>query len=417
MSENGRIRSFLERARNARAALSRAPSWRKDEALSALSHLLRERRNEIEHENDADLLSAERAGVGEATIQRLRLDEGRLLALADEIGAVVRQADPVGEVIPLTERPDGLKVSRLRVPLGTVALVAQARPWLTVHAAALCMKSGNACLIRGGADVLRTNTKLMALIEEAVNAVGLPGGAVQLIADTSREGLYELLQADDAVNLIISRCEPELNEFVRRNSRVPVLDSGPGGGHIFVHASADPDLSARIVMDIKTGPGDSQVQVGTLLVDGEVSGDWLSEMADALRREGVDLAGCPETAALCAGLPVKEAGWKDTPQAGRLAIRRVDGIEAALAHIERNGGRLVEVIVAEDYDIQQRFLREADAGCVLVNTSPGEGCARLAGLGLPIGISTRKLHAYGPLTLRELTVTKLIVVNPATRPG
>jgi glutamate-5-semialdehyde dehydrogenase len=370
---------------------------RKKLVLDAADALL-QRTSDILGANEVDVANAK--GETPAFIDRLRLDEKRLRAMASALREVAALPDPVGEVVESQTRPNGLRVDRVRAPLGVVLMIYESRPNVTAEAAALCLRSGNAALLRGGSEALQTNAAIAGCF---------PEDAVQLVPP-DRALLDELLQLDEHIDLCIPRGGPSLIKFIAERARVPVIKHYQGVCHLYVAADADPEMAERLAVNAKVQRPGVCNALECLLVDARIAPQALPEIATALRRSGVELR-CDERA-----LPLVSGGIAaSADDFGRefldlkLAVAVVDGIEGALRHIARYGSRHTEAIVTRDSRLAQRFLDEVDASCVLWNASTRFNDGGELGLGAEIGISTSKLHAYGPMGLRELTCTRYVV--------
>lgn len=399
------------RARAASRAMRAASPAAKSEALSRLADLLASRRPAILAANEADLDAARKAGLDAPRLDRLTLTP----AILDEMAAACRQVadmpDPVGALDSQIQRPNGLLVGRMRVPLGVVAMIYEARPNVTVDAAILCLKAGNAVILRGGSEALRSNTALAALLDEALAAAGLPGDAVQLIADTDRALVTALCKLDEYVDVLIPRGGESLVRTVTEQATMPVLKHYKGVCHAFIDESADLDKAVEIVFNGKTQRPAACNALECLLVHKAVASAFLPRVAGRLT--GVEFR------ADAASLPL--LGKRAVPQRPEdlgqefhdyiLAVRVVEDMDEALTHISRYGSGHTEVICTNDHARAMRFVREADASMVAVNASSRFNDGGQLGLGAEIGISTSKLHAYGPMGVRELTTTRFVVLG------
>ncbi len=407
------IRALCERARAASRALSAARRADKDRALRAIAERLRAsaaegKRSAILAANAEDVAAARAEGLAEAMVDRLALDEQRLSAIADAVLEVVAFEDPVGEVIGMRSRPNGLSVGQVRVPLGVIAMIYEARPNVTVDAAALCLKSGNAVLLRGGKEASRSNAALGALVRDAVSAAGLPGDAVQVVPPGDREAMKVLIGMSGLVDLVIPRGGEGLIRFVAEHARVPVIQHYKGVCHLFADEGADVAMAARLVANGKLQRPGVCNALECLLVHRSVAPALLPEI-EALVAQGLEIRGDAETCALLkSARPAADDDWGREFLAKILAVRVVGSLDEALAHIAQYGSNHTEVICTPSYDRAERFLREVDASCVLVNASSRFNDGGELGLGAEIGISTTKLHAYGPMGLASLTTLKWI---------
>ena len=397
-------------AKRAAGALAQIDTDTKDRALEAIAVALQARVEEILAANARDMQTGVEADLGAALLDRLRLDEARVAGIASAVRDIAALADPVGEVISGARLPNGLDVRKVRVPLGVVAVVYEARPNVTVDAAALCLKSGNAIVLRGSSSASHSNAALAQIAADAAVAAGLPQGSVTLLAGGGHEELAELATQDDSVDLIIPRGGERLKEALQAVATVPVMYAASGNCHVYVDASADLDQAEAIVINAKTQRPGVCNALECLLVDERIAPTALPRLAFALREAGVELR-CDERA-----LPLAAGGVAAmADDFGRefldlkLAVAVVDGIDGALRHIARYGSRHTEAIVTKDPQIANRFMSEVDASCVLWNASTRFNDGGELGLGAEIGISTSKLHAYGPMGLRELTCTRYVV--------
>jgi glutamate-5-semialdehyde dehydrogenase len=408
------VRSLAEAARAASRVLATAPTGQKDEALRAMARHLRAAAPTLLAANAEDLAAAREAGRPSAFLDRLLLDEARVEALARAVEAVAGLKDPVGEVTEEWERPNGLRVRKQRLPLGVVLMIYEARPNVTSDAAALCLKSGNAALLRGGSEAARSNAEIARALRAGLTEAGLPAESVQPVPPGERETLLELLKLEGLVDLCIPRGGEGLIRFVAENARIPVVKHYKGVCHVYVHAAADLEMATRIVVNAKTSrPGVCNAEE-CLLVDRAVAERFLPQVGRELVAKGVELRGCPSTVAVLsgAGVPVRAATEEDW---GRefleliLAVRVVDGLEEAMGHIARYGSEHTEAIVTEDASVAGRFTREVQASAVVWNASTRFNDGGELGLGAEIGISTSRLHAFGPMGLRELTSQKYVI--------
>lgn len=411
------IREQCEAARKASRVLAKVDRARKDAALHQIAKRLRDHASEILESNRKDVDRA-RSVVSEAMLDRLRLDESRLEGIARAVEHIAQLEDPVGEVTGMRTRPNGLLVGRVRIPLGVVAMIYESRPNVTVDAAALCVKSGNAVILRGGSEAADSNRALGDLVRQALEDVGLPGDAVQIVKPGEREATRAMLGMTGLIDLIIPRGGEGLIRFVTENARVPVIQHYKGVCHLFLDHGCDEDMAMRLIIDgkaIRTGVCNA---LECLLVHA-AEAERLLPKVDALAQQyGIELRACDRSVA---HLPSAKAA---TPEdfgheflAKVLAVRVVDGIDGALEHIARYGSGHTEAICTESHTNAQRFLREVDASCVLVNASTRFNDGGELGLGAEIGISTSKLHAYGPMGLESLTTTKWIVYGQGQTRG
>jgi glutamate-5-semialdehyde dehydrogenase len=401
-------------ARRAGRVLAGLDTATKDRALNAIADAVEVRMAEILEANARDMQAGRAADIGAALLDRLRLDESRVRAMAEGVRQIVALPDPVGEVIDGGRLPNGLDVRRVRVPLGVVAVVYEARPNVTIDAAALCLKSGNAIVLRGSSSAAHSNAVLAAVAREAVAAVGLPEAAVSLVAGGGREELGELATQDDLVDLIIPRGGEGLKQALSAVATVPVIYAASGNCHVYVDASADLDAAQRIVINAKTQRPGVCNAAETLLVHAQAAPDFLPRLLRALREDGVELRADGRTHALAGDLApsllhATDEDWDTEYLALVLAVRVVDSVDEAVEHINAHGSGHSEAIVTGDHASAQAFQRGVDAACVYVNASTRFTDGGEFGMGAEIGNSTQKLHARGPIGMRELCTYKYVI--------
>ena len=398
------------RARVAGRRLGTTSTAVKDAALRAIAAALVERADEILDANTEDLERAEADGIAGALIDRLTLTPERIGAMADGLLVVVGLKDPVGEVLDGWTLPNGLQISKVRVPLGVVGIIYEARPNVTVDAAGLCIKSGNACILRGSRTAISSNLALARIIEEAGTRAGLPTNAVQLIGDTDRESAKELMRMREYVDVLIPRGGADLIRTVVEESTVPVIETGVGTCHVYVDASADLNKALAIILNAKVQRPSVCNAAETLLVHRGVADAFLPGAIEALRSAGVELRGDDATRAFSPGVAVAtEDDWRAEYLDLILAVRVVGSLDEAIDHVNRFGTAHTDAIVTEDYSAARRFTAEVDSACVMVNASTRFADGGEFGFGAEIGISNQKLHARGPMGLAELTSYKYIV--------
>ncbi|MEK7859664.1 MAG: glutamate-5-semialdehyde dehydrogenase [Elusimicrobiota bacterium] len=402
-----------ELARSAKAAsrqLACAPTESKDAALRAMAGALRARSACVLAANAAEVEAALAAGRTKAFVDRLSLDEKRLEAVARALEDVAKLPDPVGRTSDFAERPNGLKIRKMRVPLGVIAVLYEARPGVTADAAALCLKSGNACLLRGGKEAVRTNGEIARALAEGLKAAGLPAGAIGFVDDPDRAAVGRLLALDALIDLVIPRGGPELTGLVRRESSIPVLAHEKGLCHTYIDAAADLKMASDIAFNAKAERPGVCNAMETLLVHEQAAAALLPALGERFRAAGVELRGCPKTLAVLPwAKPAAPSDWDEEYLDLILAVKVVVGIEEAIEHIACHGSGLAEAIVTSDDAAARRFLREVDAGAVYVNASTRFTDGGEFGLGAEMGISTQKLHARGPVGLEGLTCEKFVV--------
>jgi len=408
------VKTLVEtKARAARAAsraLALCSTRTKNEALTQMARGLEEKTGAILDANRSDLERARAAGVPRAFLDRLTLTDGRIETMAFGLREIAALPDPVGETVDATRRPSGLEISRVRVPLGVIGFIYESRPNVTVDAAGLCVKSGNAVVLRGGSEAIESNALIAAVLSKAMEKTGAPSDAIQFVEITDRAAVGAMLQQDGLIDLIIPRGGEDFVRWVAEHSRIPILKHDKGLVHVFVDAAADLDMATTIVHNAKTHRPSVCNALETLLVDRAVADRFLPMIAARLGEAGVELRGCPETLArVPSARPASAADWDEEYLDLILAIRVVDGLEAAIDHIRRHGSGLAEAIVTNDLGHSRRFTREVDAAAVLVNASTRLVDGSQFGLGAEMGISTSRVHARGPVGVRELTTTKFIV--------
>jgi glutamate-5-semialdehyde dehydrogenase len=402
------VRGAAQAARHAARIVAKSSAAQRTEALRAIAASVADHRAAILEANRADLAAA--ADLAPAMRDRLRLDEPRIAGLARAVTEVAEQPEVLGRVEARTTRPNGLEISRVRIPLGVVLMIYEARPNVTIDAAALCLKAGNACILRGGREALESNRALLAAARHGLARGGLPVDAVQLVPVTDREAIAELVKLDDLIDLCIPRGGEGLIRYVAEHARVPVIKHYKGVCHVYVHAAADLDLAERIVDNAKTSRPGVCNALETLLVDRAIAPAFIPRLVARLGGR-VELRGDPTVRELggVAVHPASEDDWYAEYLDLILAVRVVDGPPAAVAHIERYGSNHTESIITGDAATAEQFVRDIDSSTVMVNASTRFADGGELGLGAEIGISTTKLHAYGPMGAEGLTTTKFVV--------
>ncbi|HTY77196.1 MAG TPA: glutamate-5-semialdehyde dehydrogenase [Candidatus Bathyarchaeia archaeon] len=399
-------------AKEASRVLALASTRVKNDALHQMARGLEEKHGLILDANRADLVRARSAGLTSAFMDRLTLSESRLEEMAAGLRHVAALPDPVGETVEAWRRPNGVEISRVRVPLGVVGFIYESRPNVTADAAGLCLKSGNAVLLRGGSEALDSNTAIAQVLGKAVEKAGLPADCVQVVDTADRAAVMTMLTLDRYIDLIIPRGGEEFVRLVAERATVPVLKHDKGLCHVYVDESADLDMAAAIAVNAKAQRVSVCNAAETLLVAASVAPRFLPKVAVRLREAGVELRGDERTRALVPeASPATEADWDTEYLDYILAIRVVDGLDAAIDHIRRHGSGLAEAIVTTDLRSARRFTREVDAAAVLVNASTRLVDGSQFGMGAEMGISTSRLHARGPVGVRELTTSKFVVMG------
>lgn len=401
-----------QRAREASRALARLSAPVKNEALAAMASGLLESAAGILEANGRDLSAARDKGLSAAMIDRLTLNPQRLRAMADGIMEIVSLPDPVGEVPRMWRRPNGLLIGKTRVPLGVIGVIYESRPNVTADAASLCLKSGNAVILRGGSEAFHSNRAIGRVLSESAARRGVPQNAVQIIETTDREAVFELLQLDRYVDVVIPRGGPELISLVSSHSRVPVVKHDKGLCHTYVDAGADLEMALRVCTNAKVQRPGVCNAMETLLVHKAAAAAFLPRLWEAFQAAGVEIRGCPRTQALLPeARPAAPQDWDEEYLDLILSVRVVESFEEAVSHIARHGSGLAEAIITSDYARSRRFLEEVDAAAVLVNASTRFTDGGQFGLGAEMGISTQKLHVRGPMGLEDLTCTKYIILG------
>jgi len=410
MSIAHRVKDIAAGARQASHYLAKLPSGTKNDLLNAMADALVAATVELVAENGKDLAAARAKGLADAMIDRLLLNEARIKGMADGLREVALLPDPVGSVDRMWQRPNGLQVGKMRIPLGVIGIIYEARPNVTADAAALCLKAGNSVILRGGSEAINSNIAIAAILRGEMKRAGIPEAALSLIPFTEREGVLEMLKQEESIDLIIPRGGESLIRFVVENSRIPVIKHYKGVCHIFVDAAADIPMAGKIVVNAKTQRPGVCNSLETLLVHRDIADAFIPRMADALRALQVEIRGDETVCRLAPGaLPASEEDWQAEYLDLILAIKVVDGLDEAIDHINRYGSLHTEAIVTKEYAHAQRFIREVNSSTVLVNASTRFADGNQLGLGAEIGISTTKLHSFGPMGLEDLTTTKFIV--------
>jgi len=404
------VATLGRRAKAASRVLAGAATPAKNGALSTAADLLIERAAEIRAANDADHEAARAADMAAGPLDRLRLTEARLESMANGLRTVAALPDPVGEVLDGWRRPNGLEIVKTRVPLGVVAIIYENRPNVTSDAAGLCVKAGNAALLRGSSSALRSNVAVTQVLRDALVKNGLPEDGVVLVEDTAYATATEVMQLTDYVDCLIPRGGPSLIQSVRDNAKVPVIIDGDGNCHVYVDESADLDDALRIVVNAKTQRSSVCNAAESLVVHAAVADAFVPRVADVLHAQGVELVGDTEAVRRSAHIGVAtDDDYGREYSDLKLSVAVVPDLDAAIAHVNQYGTGHTEAILARDLDAARRFTREVDAAAVVVNASTRFTDGEEFGFGAEIGISTQKLHARGPMGLRELTTYKYVI--------
>jgi glutamate-5-semialdehyde dehydrogenase len=398
-------------ARAAASELAHADPEHKNQALLAIAEVLDQRREFILNENARDLDAATKAGLASALIERLELGKDRIDAMIEGLQQVAGLADPVGEISELSYRPSGIQVGKMRVPLGVIGIIYESRPNVTIDAAALCLKSGNASILRGGKEALHSNQAIYSCIQQGLQQAGMIDTAVQVVNTTDRMVVGHMLQMQDSIDIIIPRGGKSLIERISAESRIPVIKHLDGVCHVYIDESADQQKALDIAVNSKTRRYGVCNAMETLLVSAAIAAELLPRIVAAMAAHGVELRGCEQSCQIDSEhiSPAAEDDWYTEYLAPILSVRIVDGLQQAIEHINHYGSKHTDAIVTENYSQAREFLRRVDSSSVIVNASTGFADGFEYGLGAEIGISTDKLHARGPVGLEGLTSQKYVV--------
>lgn len=404
------MRAVAQRAKEASRVLANLPSSVKNAALVSMADALLEAAPELRKANAIDIDAAKNAGLSSAMIDRLTLSDKVLQGMADGLKDLKNLPDPVGEVTRMWRRPNGLLVGKMRIPLGVIGFIYESRPNVTSDVAGLCLKSGNAVILRGGSEALKSNIAIGEVLQQVMQRHGIPAGAVQVLSNPSRQMIEEMLQLEEWIDLIIPRGGEELIRFVVHHSKIPVIKHYKGVCHVFVDASADLPMAEMICLNAKVQRPGVCNAMETMLVHRDIAARFLPMMAEKFIAAGVELRGCTATQKVLPGIQAAtQDDWYAEYLDLILAVRVVENLDEAIDHIVHYGSSHTEAIVTQNYESAQRFLREVPSSTVLVNASTRFCDGAELGLGAEIGISTTKLHAYGPMGLEELTTQKFII--------
>jgi len=410
MDIRSRVIEIASNAKKAATVLARLSSDAKDRALLDMAEALIRQSGLLIKENAKDLEKATQSGLSAAMIDRLALNESTIEGIAKGLTEVAGLPDPVGKVTSMWRRPNGLLVGRMRIPLGVIGIIYESRPNVTADAAALCLKSGNAVILRGGSEAINSNIAIAKILQSVLKKRAIPEEAIQVISMTEREAVREMLQLEEYIDVIIPRGGEDLIRAVVNESKIPVIKHYKGVCHIFVDVGADFDMAVNICMNAKTQRPGVCNAMETLLVHKDIAGKFLPLVARHFKKAGVVLKGCDRTRRILKDVEqAKEEDWYQEYLDLVLSVRVVDDLDEAVAHIEKYGSLHTESIVTNNYQNAQRFLNEVNSSTVLVNASTRFSDGFELGLGAEIGISTTKLHAFGPMGLEELTTTKFII--------
>lgn len=406
-----------EQARQASRAMARASSGDKDKALAAIANALRDHRDAILRANEKDLDAGRSNGLDAALLDRLALTADRFDGMVEGLEQIIGLADPIGVITDLAYRPSGIQVGKMRVPLGVIGIIYESRPNVTIDAAALCLKSGNAAILRGGSEAINANQAIAECIREGLRAAGLPEAAVQVVETTDRAAVGELITHPEYVDVIVPRGGKGLIERISNDARVPVIKHLDGNCHTYIDEQADIAKAISVAFNAKTQRYGTCNTTETLLLANAIAQQVLPELAAQYRQTGVELRGCEQTRDLLESVGVTdiqvatEADWEEEYLAPVLAVKIVKDIDEAIEHINRYSSGHTEAIITENYTLARRFLTEVDSSSVMVNASTRFADGFEYGLGAEIGISTDKIHARGPVGLEGLTSQKWVVLG------
>ena len=410
MSIESTIMEMAKEARTAAMEIARCTSNKKNEVLLKIADRIEAQATYIQEENQKDLAMAKEVDLSDAMIDRLTVTDATVTSMAKGLREVSQLNDPIGSTSKAWLRPNGLEISRMRIPLGVIGIIYESRPNVTIDAAGLCLKAGNAVILRGGSEALHSNQALARIISQALAETGLPAKAVQVVPIRDREAVKILLNQEEFIDLIIPRGGEGLIRFVVENSTIPVLKHYKGVCHIYIDDGADLEMARNICFNAKVQRPGVCNSMETMLVHRSISQEFLPQMAERFIKAGVEIRGCPET---CRILPdARKAGQADWPEEYLdlvLAVKVVKDMDQAISHITKYSSSHTEAIVTRDYNRARRFVRDVDSSVVMVNASTRFNDGGELGLGAEIGISTSKLHAFGPMGVEELTTTKLVV--------
>jgi len=406
------MQTLGEQAREASRALSRAGTHVKNQALLLIASEIRNSSDTLKLQNKLDLEAGKEKGLDAALLDRLELTDARIESMAEGLEQIASLPDPVGEITNMNYRPSGIQLGQMRVPLGVIGIIYESRPNVTVDAAALCLKSGNATILRGGSEAIHSNQAVAACIHRGLEQVGLPIAAVQVVETTDRAAVGELITMTEYVDVIVPRGGKSLIDRISKDARVPVIKHLDGICHVYIAAGADLDMAEDIAFNSKCHRYGVCNAMETLLVDSAVAAEILPRLAKRYATESVELRGCDNTRAILTDIKAATAeDWDTEYLAPILSIKVVDGIDEAMNHIHKHSSAHTETIVTEDYALSRRFLAEVDSSSVMVNASTRFADGFEYGLGAEIGISTDKIHARGPVGLNGLTSQKWIVLG------
>lgn len=398
--------------RDAAREAATLPMKRKEKILVEMAGKLRDVRSSLQQENQKDLEDGKAKGLSSAMLDRLTLSDKVIDQTAEGLEEIAAFPDPVGELVRMWTRPNGMRVGRMRIPLGVIGIIYESRPNVTADAAALCLKAGNAVILRGGSEAAHSNAAIVRLLKDVLRDNSVNENAINLLPTTDREAILHMLKLEDLIDLIIPRGGEQLIRFVAENSRIPVIKHYKGVCHLYVDAAADLDMAVNLAFNSKVQRPGVCNSLETLLVHKDAAGEFLPAVTEKLIGAGVELRGCERSREIVQSMKsATEEDWYAEYLDLILAIRVVDDIDAAIRHIAKYGSLHTESIVTRDYAASQKFLKEVNSSSVIVNASTRMSDGYVYGLGAEIGISTTKLHAFGPMGVEDLTTTKFIVLG------
>lgn len=412
MSVQDEVVAIATATRDAARQAAALPMAVKAKILNGVARKLRARRPYLQEENLKDLETAREIGLSSAMMDRLTLSDKVIDQTADGLEEIAAFADPVGEIVKMWTRPNGMRVGRMRIPLGVIGIIYESRPNVTADAAALCLKAGNAVVLRGGSEAMNSNKAIVGVFKEALSEHGVSEEVVNLIPTTDREAVLHMLKLEELIDLIIPRGGEALIRFVAENSRIPVIKHYKGVCHLYVDADADLDMAIKLTVNAKCQRPGVCNALETLLVHRAVADRFLPAVSEALTNAGVELRGCEKSRSLVTSMKeATEDDWYAEYLDLILAVRVVEDMDQAIEHMAKYGSLHTETIVTRNYFAAQKFLREVNSSSVIVNASTRMSDGYVYGLGAEIGISTTKIHSFGPMGVEDLTTTKFIVMG------
>ena len=412
MSIKEQTLNIVKATHEAAADAARLSMSMKISILTEVAKRIMAQKDKLQAENLKDIESGKKAGLSTAMIDRLTLSDKVIAQTVEGLEEIAAFPDPVGEITGMWIRPNGMRVGKMRIPLGVIGIIYESRPNVTADAAALCLKAGNSVILRGGSEAFNSNVAIVNIFKETLTDLGVNTDIVNLVPTTDREAILHLLQLEDLIDLIIPRGGEELIRFVAKNSRIPVIKHYKGVCHLYVDEFADQDMAVKIAINGKTQRPGVCNALETMLVHESIAGAFLPKVSSELKRAGVELRGCDRSRGIVDWMsPATEDDWYTEYLDLILAVKVVKDMDEAIRHIAKYGSLHTEAIVTKDYDASQKFLRDVNSSTVVVNASTRMSDGYVFGLGAEIGISTTKIHAYGPMGVKDLTTTKFIVLG------